>query len=252
MSTYIININMESNVYKRQYEQNSNHWWFEGRKFIIKSILANFLKNKKKRILDYGCGVGINLDMLSKFGKVFYYDKSKLAIKYVKKNYRKRKDILRINDLTHFKNKFDLIVLTDVIEHIKNDKGVILKIFNLLKNDGFVLITVPAFQSLYSSKDISLKHYRRYNKAGLFRLLNKNFNTIKFSYFNFILFIPISLFILFFKIVKINFINNVEKKPNFFLNKLAFYLFSFEGFLINRLTFPFGLSIIFFGKKSND
>ena len=76
---------MERNVYIRQYNQNKNHWWFEGRKLIL-STLLNKYSNNKINILDYGCGVGINLGMLSKFGKVFYYDKSRLAINYVKKN----------------------------------------------------------------------------------------------------------------------------------------------------------------------
>ena len=242
---------MERNVYIRQYNQNKNHWWFEGRKLILSAILKKYV-NKKKLILDYGCGVGINLGMLSKFGKVFYYDKSRLAINYVKKKYSNKNIFKNINKLYEYKKKFDLIVATDVIEHIKNDKKEIIKISYLLKKDGYLLITVPAFQSLYSSKDKSLKHYRRYNKESLRNLLNKHFHEIKFTYFNFILFLPISILILFFKITKISFINSVEKKPNFFINKLAFFLFAFESFLINKIKFPFGISLLFFGKKIND
>ena len=242
---------MERNVYIRQYNQNKNHWWFEGRKLILSAILKKYI-DKKKLILDYGCGVGINLGMLSKFGKVSYYDKSRFAINYVKKNYSNRNFFLNINKLYKYKKKFDLIVATDVIEHIKNDKKEVIKISRLLKKNGYILITVPAFQSLYSSKDISLKHYRRYNKENLRNLLNKYFHEIKFTYFNFILFLPIAILILFFKITKIKFINRVEKKPNFFINKLAFYLFTFESFFINKMKFPFGISLLFFGKKIND
>ena len=75
---------MERNVYIRQYNQNKNHWWFEGRKLILSAILKKYI-NKKRFILDYGCGVGINLGMLSKFGKVYYYDKRRIAINYVRK-----------------------------------------------------------------------------------------------------------------------------------------------------------------------
>ena len=242
---------MERNVYIRQYNQNKNHWWFEGRKLILDRILNKFIK-KKKIILDYGCGVGINLGMLSKYGKVFYYDKSKLAINYVKKKFSNKNFFININKLLKYKNKFDLIVATDVIEHIKNDEKEIIKISDLLKKDGYILITVPAFQSLYSSKDISLKHFRRYNKETLRNLLNKHFYEIKFTYFNFILFLPISFLILFFIITNIQFINRVEKKPNFLINKLAFYFFAFESFFINKINFPFGISLLFFGKKIND
>ena len=60
------------------------------------------------------------------------------------------------------------------------------------------------------------------------------------------------MFIFFFKITKIKFINSVEEKPNFFINKLAFYLFAFESFFISKMKFPFGISLLFFGKKIND
>jgi SAM-dependent methyltransferase len=242
---------MERNVYIRQYNQNKNHWWFEGRKLVLSTILKKYSINEKI-ILDYGCGVGINLDMLSKFGKVFYYDTSRLAINYVRKNHSNKNFFININKLYKYKKKFDLIVATDVIEHIKNDKREIIKISNLLKKNGYVLITVPAFQCLYSSKDKSLKHYRRYNKETLRNLLNKHFYEIKFTYFNFILFLPIAILILFFKITKIKFISSVEKKPNFLINKLAFFLFAFESFFINKMKFPFGISLLFFGKKIND
>lgn len=215
---------MERNVYIRQYNQNKNHWWFEGRKLVLSTILKKYSINKKI-ILDYGCGVGINLGLLSKFGKVFYYDTSRLAINYVKKKYSNKNFFININKLYKYKKKFDLIVATDVIEHIKNDKREIIKISNLLKKNGYILITVPAFQCLYSSKDKSLKHYRRYNKETLRNLLNTHFYEIKFTYFNFILFLPIAILILFFKVTKIKFISSVEKKPNFLINKLAFFSF---------------------------
>jgi len=242
---------MESNVYKRQYNENKDHWWFEGRKVILNKILSKYI-DSKSIILDYGCGVGINLNILSKFGKVFYYDKSKLAINYVEKKYIKIKNFVKVRRLTKYREKFDLIIATDVIEHIKNDRKEIIKIHSLLKKNGYILITVPAFQSLYSSKDTSLKHYRRYSRKNLHNLLKKYFYEIKFTYFNFFLFMPIALLILFFKIFNIKFIESVEKKPNFLLNKLAFYLFAFESFLINKTKLPFGISLLFFGKKIND
>jgi SAM-dependent methyltransferase len=239
---------MKTNVYKRQYYQNKNHWWFEGRKIILRKILKKNLINTKK-ILDYGCGVGINLTMLSEFGKVYYYDKNKLAINYVKKRHFNKKIFVNVTRLSKFKKKFDLIIAADVIEHIKNDRKEIFKLSNLLKKDGYILITVPTFQSLFSLKDLSLMHYRRYNKKSLHKLLDKSFHIIKFTYFNFILFLPIAIVIFFFKMTNINFIEKVEKRPNFLINKLAFFFFVFESFLINKVNFPFGISLLFFGKK---
>ena len=54
---------------------------------------------------------------------------------------------------------------------------------------GLILITVPAYKFLFSKKDEILGHYRRYNKEEIKKFF-KNFNPIKLTYFNFLLFFP--------------------------------------------------------------
>jgi hypothetical protein len=185
--------------------------------------------------------------------KLDLYEPTYKLFKKLKKNFRYQKKINIFNkEFNKNKKKYNTILCLDVLEHIKDDHKQIYNAHFSLKKHGFLIINVPAFQSLYSSKDISLKHYRRYNKETLHFLLNKHFHEIKFTYFNFILFLPIAVLILFFKITKIKFISTVEKKPNFLINKLAFYLFAFESFFINKIKFPFGISLLFFGKKVND
>ena len=49
-------------------------------------------------------------------------------------------------------NKFDLIVLADVLEHLKNDKIELSKLEKCLKKRGMILITVPANKFLFSKK----------------------------------------------------------------------------------------------------
>ena len=70
------------------------------------------------------------------------------------------------------------------------------------------------------------------------------FKIIKLSYFNFFLFIPISISLIIYKILKSDFIDSVEKKPNFFLNLLLFSIFNFESKIINIFNLPFGISIL--------
>ena len=75
---------MDKSVYKRQFEENKDHWWFESRKKIVQNILKKNIKKKKIKILDFGCGVGINLEMLSKFGDLTAYDDNKIVLKFIK------------------------------------------------------------------------------------------------------------------------------------------------------------------------
>lgn len=141
-----------------------------------------------------------------------------------------------------------MILAADVIEHIKNDKKAIQLLYRSLKPKGKIIITVPAFQFLFSQKDKELRHFRRYNLKNL-KMILKNFKLIKISYFNFFLFLPLSILILIFKFFNFNFIDDAEKTPNKTINKLLYIIFSFEKYFINNFNFPFGLSIIFIGQK---
>ena len=236
---------MKKETFERHISNEKKHWWFKGRREIISEVIKNNFK-KKLQILDFGAGSGTNIDILSKFGKVHIYEKDKEMDSYLKKKYLKSKKVKSIQKLKN--KKYDLIVAADVIEHIQNDKKAIKDLTDALKRDGKILITVPAFQFLFSKKDTQLKHYRRYNIKN-FKVLMKDFEIIKITYFNFVLFIPLSIVILFLKVFRVDFINYAEKTPNNFVNMIFYNLFSFEKNLINFINFPFGLSILYLGQK---
>ena len=231
---------MRDEVYKRHIENFKNHWWFQGRKKIIEIILEKNKNKKKLDILDFGAGSGTNLKMLSKFGKVYIYEPHQSTKAFLKKNY-KSKNFQVLKKITN--KKFDIILLADVLEHLKNDKREIDKLSKNLKSKGKFLITVPAFQLLFTRKDTILGHYRRYNRGKLKNVF-KNYKIIKLTYFNFFLFFPIAIVLLIFRVLKIDFIDDVEKKPNNFFNSLLYSIFVFESKIINYINFPFGISII--------
>jgi 2-polyprenyl-3-methyl-5-hydroxy-6-metoxy-1,4-benzoquinol methylase len=60
--------------------------------------------------------------------------------------------------------RFDLVLLLDVLEHVDDDRAFLRTIVETnLDDDGVVLISVPAWQILFSSHDTRLRHYRRYS-----------------------------------------------------------------------------------------
>lgn len=64
--------------------------------------------------------------------------------------------------------EYDLVLLLDVIEHIKSEKDFLANIVDrFVVGKGKILLSVPAFQSIYSRHDVFLGHYRRYNLKGL-------------------------------------------------------------------------------------
>ena len=237
---------MQKEVYKRHINNYSNHWWFQARKKIIETVIKKNILKKNINILDFGSGSGVNINMLSKYGHVNIYEPHLLTRNYLRKKFNSKKYSV-INKFT--KKKFDLILLADVLEHIKNDKKIVHSLSKNLKNNGFILITVPSYKILFSKKDLILGHYRRYSKTEIFNLF-RNFKTVKLTFFNSILFFPISFIILFFKFLKIDFIDDVEKSPNRIVNFILFKIFTLERTLINHCNLPFGISMLgLFQKK---
>nr|WP_295928095.1 class I SAM-dependent methyltransferase [uncultured Dyadobacter sp.] len=61
----------------------------------------------------------------------------------------------------------------DVLEHIENDRAFLENINRLLVPDGRIMLTVPAFNSLWSENDVQLGHFRRYTLSKLSQLLEQ-------------------------------------------------------------------------------
>tara|TARA_S200000501_G_C20767616_1_gene719045 strand:+ start:233 stop:931 length:699 start_codon:yes stop_codon:yes gene_type:complete len=231
---------MQKESYFTAISHNKKHWWWKSRREIFEEILKKYIK-KKIDILDYGAGIGSNISMLSSFGKCDAYDVNKNALIYLKKKYRVVKKINK---------KYDLIFFTDTLEHIKNDKKILLFLKSKLKKNGIVFLTVPAYNFLWTSKDEDLKHFRRYNKDTLLQVTPKNFSILKISYFNTLLFPILSLILLFLRFFRIRFINQAETQPLSIINFFLYKIFSFEKYFIKSINFPFGLSLMAILRKS--
>ena len=231
---------MDNDTFNRQIKNQDSHWWFQARKKIIEQVISEISLSKKSKILDFGAGSGVNLDMLKKYGQVDVHEKNNVARINIKKKYGEINKIY--SNLKIKKNYYDLILLADVIEHVKKPKILLKKLKKFLKKDGFVLITVPAYDFLFSKKDLALGHYRRYNKAKLNREI-EGFKIKKNSYFNTLLFLPIAFITLLKKLFKIDYIKKAETTPFYILNKFLYLIFVFEKKLIKHFNLPFGLSI---------
>ena len=111
---------MDNDTFNRQIKNQDSHWWFQARKKIIEQVISEISLSKKSKILDFGAGSGVNIDMLKKYGQVDVHEKNIVARINIKKKHGEINKIY--SNLKIKKNYYDLILLADVIEHVKKPK----------------------------------------------------------------------------------------------------------------------------------
>jgi SAM-dependent methyltransferase len=241
---------MEKNPYDIESEVESFHWWFVVRRKLLKSILSYLDVPINGVTLDIGCGAGSNLRTLVSAGLyAIGLDRSTYALTLA----RRREGVpLLAGDLNKLPIKtksVGLIIAMDVIEHLENDSNGIREFYQALKKEGMLILTVPAFKSLWGIQDVVTGHKRRYSKKEiLMKLRQGGFEVLRASYFNFFLFFPIFLArrIIHFLSLKIESENEVNfPLINFFLR----VIFSLEVYVLKYFSFPFGVSIFCIARK---
>ena len=141
----------------------------------------------------------------------------------------------------------------DVIEHLESPSVLLSEIHRVLQPGGQLICTVPAYQWLFSNFDLSIGHFRRYNRRSISEVLLHNGFEIKYIE-NIFSMLVIPAFIIR-KIFAFNQVcdcssNNCREdlsKPRFtkFLNAFILYLLKFES----ALKIPIGLSILVRAQK---
>ena len=164
------------------------HWWFVGRRKLLKWLSASLSPQKESWVIDIGCGVGSNLRLFQSMGsKLIGIDSEIYSLALARKRLAAvplvNGDLMRLP----FKpNSIDLIIAADILEHLDKDTNGIKEIHGALKRKGKAIFTVPAFESLRGIQDIVGMHKRRYSKKELIRKIEREgFKILGSSYFNF-------------------------------------------------------------------
>lgn len=241
-------------VSRMLFDLEPRHFWFQGRNRIINSFVEKVIGKPRGRVfLEVGCGTGFVLSLIEQKG--FKVEGMDILSKSLKLARLRTNAKLICGDFRkmRFDKKYDVIGMFDVIEHIADDRLFLIRAANLLKHNGYIVVTVPANMLLWSQVDEISGHKRRYNKKNLISLFeNSGFNIEAVSYYNFFLFSPQLLLRKFMK----HRVNNDEillegglKKLPFLVNYIFLILMSFESRIMKYLSLPFGTSLIIIGKK---
>ena len=132
------------------------HWYYRWKGLALNAILRG---RSFHTVLDIGAGSGI-------FSKQLLEGDAELAICIDPAYQEERQELLNGKQICFLRQiggeKCDLILLMDVLEHVDDDVGLIRSAVAGATEHAYVLITVPAFQRLFSSHDMFLEHKRRY------------------------------------------------------------------------------------------
>jgi len=138
--------------------------------------------------LDAGCGTGRNLVEFGSLGRASGVDPSPDAVSFCHQRGLDDVRVAGLEDLPFSDDEFDLLLACDVLEHIEDDTGALRELRRVAAPGARLLITVPAYQWMWTVHDVQLHHVRRYTLAVLQdRLRASGWTVTQATYFNSIL-----------------------------------------------------------------
>lgn len=185
---------MDAEVYDALAEMEDGHWWFRGRRAVLHALLRRAGMPPPGRTLDAGCGTGGNLREFAGPGGIWGIDVSPDAIAYCRA--RGLGDHVQVADfdpLPFEDDAFTLLLATDVLEHVQDDGQALRELHRVAAPDARLVITVPAYQWLFSDHDRSHHHHRRYTREQIERRARAaGWEPVVSTYFNSVLLAPIA------------------------------------------------------------
>lgn len=235
---------MDRAVFDRMAAQEDVHWWFAARREILRAVIARLVPlPDRARLLEAGCGTGGNLAMLGAFGQVraFELDAEARGIAAAKSGLAVAEGALP-DAIPFAAERFDLIGLFDVLEHVEADEDALRALRGRLAPGGRIVLTVPAFPWLWSRHDERHHHFRRYTRGHLAAVADRAGLRLEHGfYFNTLLF-PVAVAQRALKaLLRIDQADDTLPPPA--LNAAMRSVFATERHLVGRLALPVGLSL---------
>ena len=235
---------MERAVFDRMAEHDEIHWWYVARRRILAELIEREVPlPPDARLLEIGCGTGHNLAMLRRFGRLDAVELDASARALASRRLGHAVLAARLPELDGIAERhYHLIALLDVLEHVEDDRSALAALPAKLAPGGRILLTVPAFQWMWSAHDVAHHHKRRYSRRALNQVIREaGLRPLKIGYFNSLLFPLAAVARIAGRITGRQ--SSDDRLPPAPLNRLLGALFGLERYLVGRLPLPPGLSL---------
>jgi SAM-dependent methyltransferase len=238
---------MYEHEYSAMYHLEDTYWWYLARRSLTMELLKDEVHGRNSvRILDVGCGTGANMNAFCSVAPTIGIDTSMDAVHFCRSRGLKTVVLSPVEELPFGCGTFDVVTALDVLEHTDDDLACLREIRRVSKQQGLVLITVPAYGFLWSEHDEALKHRRRYTAHELRnKLAVSGFNVVRTSYFISTLFFPILALRIWQGLRK----DSTHPKTSIYelpkwINSTLVGLLALEQKVFQRVNLPFGVSIV--------
>ena len=243
-----------SEAWERKRKEFQDNWWYSRRRGGLEVLMRSAKTPGDAKILEVGCGTGHNYQFLKRYGDYHGMDSSNVMIELVTSYGLQKVALGDAVNMPYKDDAFDVVLALDVIEHIENDALAIQEMNRVLREGGIIVISVPAFKWMWSMLDSLAGHKRRYTKKVVTDLVtSRGFRVERVTYWNFLLFFPISLYRIFENALRYD---KRHQEPFYTKplvsrgDKLFRFLLSMENKAIQKgLNFPFGVSIFCVARK---
>lgn len=245
---------MKVDAYVVEAAVEATHWWFVGRRRLFAAEIQRAAVPLQARVLDLGTGTGSNLRMLRELGysRVIGLDMNRHAINFCRGKGLGPVYFGDICAIPFADASFDLVLATDIIEHVENDDLAVAEIARVLTPGGQALITVPTFQALWGLQDEVALHRRRYRLPSLLHKVRQSgLEPRRAFYFNYLLYVPVWVARIALRKFRVQ-VKSENEINTPLMNRLLSSVFSVDVATAPRLRPPFGVSALVFGRKIID
>src|SRR5690242_18941266 len=155
---------MDDCLMQAMLDLDDHHWWYRGRRKIIRSELDRLALPIDAKVLDAGYGSGRTLTELAPYGEVFGIELDTEAAEVARGRDAGQVQIGRLEELPWDAGTFDLFTCLDEIEDTADDRVTLGDLRRVSKPGASLLVTVRASAALCSQHDEANHHFRRYSR----------------------------------------------------------------------------------------
>ena len=246
--------------YEAKYHQlEEQHWWFASRRDAVYDLVHGLKLLPQATILEIGCSGGPLMQRLRAAGyaNVTGIDVSGPAIELAQARGVPHVAVMDGAALEFADARFDLVIASDVLEHIEDEARALREWARVLRPGGWLLVFVPAHAYLWSEHDVVNHHFRRYSRRGLVGALERaGLHVRRSSFWNAAMYLPTAALRLGKRLVQGP--ASPEIKPGATgdlyhfpgpANHLLLAWVKGENRLLRRLNLPLGVSVFALAEK---